>query len=75
MVVIVRDRVQALIASRATLELVKAARVTADYDTRYGAASGPWATHIFVEAVYKSLQQTSEPRLGSWHFRWTARVH
>jgi glyoxylase-like metal-dependent hydrolase (beta-lactamase superfamily II) len=57
MVAIIRDRVQALIRNGATLEQVKAARVTADYDTRYGAASGPWTTDLFVEAVYTSLQQ------------------
>jgi cyclase len=57
MVVIVRDRVQALINSGATLEQVKAARVTADYDTRYGANSGPWTTEMFVEAVFNSLKQ------------------
>ena len=57
MVVIVRDRVQAMIKAGATLEQVKAARVTADYDTRYGANSGPWTTAMFVEAVYTSLKQ------------------
>ena len=34
---------------------VRAARPTADYDTRYGATSGPWTTDMFVEAVYRSL--------------------
>jgi cyclase len=56
MVVIVRDRVHALIKSGATLPQVKAARVTADYDTRYGVNSGPWTTEMFVEAVYNSLK-------------------
>jgi len=56
--------VQAMIHAGATLEQVKAARVTADYDTRYGASSGPWTTDMFVEAVYKSLQQSSAPRPG-----------
>jgi glyoxylase-like metal-dependent hydrolase (beta-lactamase superfamily II) len=55
MVVIVRDRIQALIKSGATLERVKAARPTADYDLRYGATSGPWTTEMFVEGVYRSL--------------------
>jgi cyclase len=55
MVVIVRDRVQALIKSGATLEQVKAARPTADYDSRYGATSGSWTTEMFVESVYRSL--------------------
>jgi len=57
MVVIVRDRVQAMIKAGATVEQVQAARVTADYDTRYGANSGPWTTANFVEAVYTSLKQ------------------
>ena len=56
MVVIVRDRIQALISSGATLEQVKAARVTADYDTRYGKNSGAWTTDQFIEAVYTSLK-------------------
>jgi cyclase len=55
MVVIVRDRVLAMLKKGATLEQVKAARPTADYDTRYGAASGDWTTDRFVEAVYASL--------------------
>jgi len=55
MLVIVRDRVQAMLRKSATLEQVKAARVTADYDTRYGATTGPWTTDRFVEAVYRYL--------------------
>ena len=57
MMVIVRDRIQAMIAKRATLQQVKAARPTADYDTRYGATTGPWTTDLFVEAVYKDLSR------------------
>jgi hypothetical protein len=60
MMVIVRDRVRAMIKSGATLDQVKAARVTADYDTRYGANSGPWTTDMFVEAVYTSLKQSAK---------------
>ena len=56
MMVIIRDRVQALIQSGATLQQVLAARPTADYDVRYGAAAGPWTTDMFVEAVYTSLK-------------------
>ena len=57
MMVIVRDRVRAMIKDGATLDQVKAARVTADYDTRYGANTGPWTTDMFVEAVYTSLRK------------------
>jgi cyclase len=56
MVVIVRDRVQAMIDAGATVAQVKAARVTADYDTLYGVNTGPWTTEMFVEAVYASLK-------------------
>jgi cyclase len=55
MVTIVRDRVQDMINKGMTLEQVKAARPTRDYDPRYGATSGIWTTDMFVEAVYKSL--------------------
>jgi len=57
MAVIVRDRIRALIKTGATLDQVKAARPTADYDSRYGATSGPWTTEMFVEAVYRSLMR------------------
>ena len=57
MVAIVRDRVRALVRSGATLEQVKAARPTADYDTRYGATTGPWTTEMFVEAVYRTVRR------------------
>ncbi len=52
MVTIVRDRIRDLIARGLTLEQVKAARPTLDYDTRYGASAG------FVEAVYRNLGGT-----------------
>jgi glyoxylase-like metal-dependent hydrolase (beta-lactamase superfamily II) len=57
MVAIVRDRVRALVRGGATLEQVKAARPTADYDTRYGATAGPWTTDMFVEAVYRTIRR------------------
>jgi len=40
-----------------TLEQVKAARPTLDYDPRYGSTTGFWTTDMFVEAVYRSLKQ------------------
>jgi glyoxylase-like metal-dependent hydrolase (beta-lactamase superfamily II) len=55
MLVIIRDRVQAMIKNGATLNQVKAARVTADFDPRFGRTAGPWTTDMFVEAVYTSL--------------------
>jgi glyoxylase-like metal-dependent hydrolase (beta-lactamase superfamily II) len=55
MVTIVRDRVQAMIAKKQTLEQIKAARPTLDWEPRYGATTGAWTTAQFVEAVYRSL--------------------
>ncbi len=57
MITIIRDRIQALIRKGMTLEQVKAARPTRDYDPEYGAASGSWTTDKFVEAAYQSLKQ------------------
>jgi glyoxylase-like metal-dependent hydrolase (beta-lactamase superfamily II) len=62
MVVIVRDRVKAMIDAGATLAQVQAARLTADYDTRYGANTGPWTTAMFVEAVYNTLRNPQGTR-------------
>jgi hypothetical protein len=55
MVTIIRDRIQDLIKQGKTLEQVKAARPTRDYDPRYGSNSGFWTTDKFVTAVYQSL--------------------
>ena len=57
MVTIIRDRVQDMIKKGMTVEQVKAAKPTRDYDPRYGATSGSWTTEMFVEAVYKSLKK------------------
>jgi hypothetical protein len=55
MLTIIRDRFQDMINKGMTLEQVKAARPTEDYDPLYGADKG-WTTDMFVEAVYKSLK-------------------
>jgi glyoxylase-like metal-dependent hydrolase (beta-lactamase superfamily II) len=55
MMVIVRDRVRAMIRNGASVAQVRAARPTADYDPRYGANTGPWTTEMFVEAVYRDI--------------------
>jgi len=56
MLILIRDRVQVAIDDGATLEEVQAARVSADFDTRYGSNEDPWTTEMFIEAVYTSLQ-------------------
>jgi len=55
MATIIRDRIQNMIRQGMTLEQVKAAKPTRDYDPQYGATTGFWTTDMFVEAVYKSL--------------------
>ena len=55
MIVIVRDRISDAIKKGMTLDQVKAARLTRDFDPRYAAASGPATTANFVESVYRDL--------------------
>jgi glyoxylase-like metal-dependent hydrolase (beta-lactamase superfamily II) len=55
MVTIIRDRIADMIKKGMTLEQVKAAKPTRDYDPLYGATTGFWTTDMFVEAAYKSL--------------------
>jgi glyoxylase-like metal-dependent hydrolase (beta-lactamase superfamily II) len=55
MVTILRDRIADMKHRGMTLDQVKAARPTRDYDGRYGAATGPWTTDMFVEAVYQGV--------------------
>jgi len=55
MVTIVRDRLQDMIKRGMTLEQVKAAKPTRDYDPIYGHETGNWTTDMFVEAAYRSL--------------------
>jgi glyoxylase-like metal-dependent hydrolase (beta-lactamase superfamily II) len=56
MLTIVRDRIADAVAEGKTLEQVKAARLTRDYDARYGVIPGPTSTAAFTEAVYRSLK-------------------
>ena len=56
MITIIRDRVQDMVKKGMTLEQVKAAKPTFDYDPLYG--SNPrWTPDMFVEAVYKTLKK------------------
>ena len=57
MLTMIRDRVQDLIGKGMTLDQVKAAKPTMDFDGRYGSNTGSWTTAMFVEAVYKSLKE------------------
>jgi hypothetical protein len=55
MLVIIRDRIADLVSKKRTLEQVKAARPTLDYDGRWGSDTGPWTTDMFIEAIYRDL--------------------
>lgn len=53
MLTIVRDRVQSMVGRGMTLEQIKAARPTLDYDGRY--SSPDWTGDMFIEAVHRTL--------------------
>jgi len=50
---IFRDRVADLLKKGQTLEQVKQARLTRDFDGRYSTPA--WSGDMLVEAIYKSL--------------------
>ena len=56
MVVIIRDRIRTMIGKNMTLDQIKAARPTLDYDTEYVKSSSFVKADQFVEAIYKSLK-------------------
>jgi cyclase len=60
MLTIIRDRFRDMIKKGMTLEQVKAAKPTLDYDSQYGATTGFWTTDKFIEAVYTSLSGKSK---------------
>jgi hypothetical protein len=65
MVTIIRDRVAAMVGRGMTLPQILAARPTLDYDGIYGAATGPWTTAQFIEAVVTTLPSSSGPNKSS----------
>jgi len=60
MLVIIRDRIKNMVQKKMTLEQVKAAHPTLDYDGRYGADTGPWTTAMFIEAVYREMSSPAD---------------
>ncbi len=59
MMTIIRDRVQAMIEAGLSLEQVRAAGPTLDYDGIYGNPPGAtWTGEMFLEAVYRDLSGT-----------------
>jgi cyclase len=66
MVTIIRDRIQDMVKKGMSLEQVKAAKPTFDYDVIYGSDTGPWATAAFIEAAYRELSSgKGEPARGA----------
>ena len=59
MVVIIRDRVQDLLNKGRSVEQIKAAKVTFDYDRRY--ATPGWTGDQFIEAVAATLKPAPAP--------------
>jgi glyoxylase-like metal-dependent hydrolase (beta-lactamase superfamily II) len=59
---IIRDRILYMIDKGMSLEQVKAAKPTLDYDPVYGASNGPWSTDKFIEAVYAELKNNKGPK-------------
>jgi cyclase len=57
MMTIVRDRIRDMVKKGMTVEQVKAAKPTRDYDPLYGSSTGAWTTDMFVEAAYRSLKK------------------
>jgi hypothetical protein len=51
------DRLMAMMKKGMTLEEIKSARPTMDYDPLHGATSGEGTTDVFVEAAYKNLRR------------------
>lgn len=61
MLTIIRDRVQAMVDRGMTLDQVKAARPTLEYDGMYGKRSD-WTGEMFLEAVYRDLSQQRQAK-------------
>ena len=58
MLVMIRDRIRDLKKKGMTLEQVKAARPTLDFDGRYGSTTGPWTTrHVHRGGVQDSRRR------------------
>jgi glyoxylase-like metal-dependent hydrolase (beta-lactamase superfamily II) len=57
MVTMIRDRVRDMKDRGLTLAQVRAARPTLDFDARYGTADDSWTAEMFVDAVYRTLQE------------------
>jgi glyoxylase-like metal-dependent hydrolase (beta-lactamase superfamily II) len=59
MVTIVKERIEDMAKRGMTMEQVKAAKPTLDYDLHYGADTGSWTTAMFIEAVYRDVTKAA----------------
>ena len=55
MVTIIRDRVQEMVKKGMTLQQIRAARPSLEYDGIYGGGNGPGSTAAFLAAVYEGV--------------------
>jgi glyoxylase-like metal-dependent hydrolase (beta-lactamase superfamily II) len=60
MATILRDRFVDLIKKGKTLQQLKDMKVVADYESRYGATTGPWTTDQFMEAMFTDLSKAAK---------------
>jgi glyoxylase-like metal-dependent hydrolase (beta-lactamase superfamily II) len=60
MVTIIRDRIQYMIGKGRSLDQIKAAKPTLDFDPRYGTSTGPWTTTMFIEQIYRDLSKKKQ---------------
>ena len=61
MLVIVSARVRDMVSKKMTLDQIKAAKPSLDYDSRYGSDTGPWTTAMFIEAMYQEFSTSAPP--------------
>lgn len=59
---IIRARIEEMVSKGMSLDQVKAAKPSFDYDGIYGSDTGPWTTSMFVDAVYKGLSDKNKEK-------------
>lgn len=57
MLTIIYERIEDAIDRGLSLDEVKAARLTRDYDPVYGSDTGFWTTEQFIEVIYNELSE------------------
>jgi hypothetical protein len=57
MVTIIRDRIRAMVGKGLSLDQVKRARPTMDYDGLFETRSD-WTSDMFIQAIYRDLQRS-----------------